>query len=206
MRKYCMIMLWLTSLGCWAQTDSTAVNRLSVDLNFLTHGEACGGGLPRSTNSAPTEDRSSFLYGRTRLIVDYERPGLQAHAVIQNGAVWGMKGNQSMNLYEGWVKLTAQCGLFAQIGRVALAYDDERIVGPNDFAMAAASHDIVRVGYEGHGHKAHVILAYWPTTRTATTSIQGPITTTDRSFIKPCRQCGTTTTCSRFRWAYRYCL
>lgn len=69
MRKYCMIMLWMTSLGCWAQTDSTAVNQLSVDLNFLTHGEACGGGLPRSTNSAPTEDRSSFLYGRTRLNV-----------------------------------------------------------------------------------------------------------------------------------------
>ena len=92
--------------------------------------------------------------------MNYKRPGLQAHAVIQNGAVWGMKGNQSLNLYEGWVKLTAPCGLFAQVGRVALAYDDERIVGPNDFAMAAASHDIVRVGYEGHGHKAHVILAY----------------------------------------------
>ena len=160
MRKYCMILLWLTSMGCWAQTDSTAVNKLSVDLNFLTHGEACGGGLPRSTNSAPTEDRSNFLYGRTRLIVDYERPGLQAHAVIQNGAVWGMKGNQSLNLYEGWVKMTAKCGVFAQVGRVALAYDDERIIGPNDFAMAASSHDIVRVGYEGHGHKAHVILAY----------------------------------------------
>jgi len=155
-----MIMLWLTSVGCWAQTDSAAVNQLSVGLNFLTHGEACGGGLPRSSSSAPTEDHSSFLYGRTRVIVDYERPGLQAHAVIQNGAVWGMKGNQSLNLYEGWVKMTAQCGLFAQVGRVALAYDDERIIGPNDFAMAAASHDILRVGYEGHGHKAHVILAY----------------------------------------------
>ena len=160
MRKYCMIMLWLTSVGCWAQTDSAAVNQLSVGLNFLTHGEACGGGLPRSSSSAPTEDHSSFLYGRTRVIVDYERPGLQAHAVIQNGAVWDMKGNQSLNLYEGWVKMTAQCGLFAQVGRVALAYDDERIIGPNDFEMAAASHDILRVGYEGHGHKAHVILAY----------------------------------------------
>jgi hypothetical protein len=43
---------------------------------------------------------------------------------------------------------------------VALAYDDERIIGPNDFATAAKSHDIVRVGYEGHGHKLHAILAY----------------------------------------------
>jgi hypothetical protein len=56
--------------------------------------------------------------------------------------------------------MTARNGLFAQLGRVALAYDDERIIGTNDFATAAKSHDVVRVGYEGHGHKAHVILAY----------------------------------------------
>ena len=71
-----------------------------------------------------------------------------------------MKGNQGLNLYEGWVKMTAKNGLFAQLGRVALSYDDERIIGTNDFATAAKSHDVARVGYEGHGHKAHVILAY----------------------------------------------
>ena len=153
--------LLIASSACltgWAQTDS--INKVSVGLNFLTHGETCGGGLPRSSQSAPTDDRSHFLLGRTHLIVDYERPGLQAHAVIQNKAVWGTSSNQSLNLYEGWVKLTAPCGLFAQMGRVALAYDDERIIGPNDFAMAAKSHDVVRVGYEGYGHKIHAILAY----------------------------------------------
>lgn len=71
-----------------------------------------------------------------------------------------MSGNQIVNLYEGWVKMTAKNGLFAQAGRVELAYDDERIIGPNDFATAALSHDVVRAGYEGHGHKAHAIFAY----------------------------------------------
>ena len=56
--------------------------------------------------------------------------------------------------------MKAKCGLFAQVGRVALSYDDERIIGTNDFAMAALSHDVLRVGYEGHGHQAHLILAY----------------------------------------------
>ena len=159
--KRLQLLMTVSSLfvsTCWAQNDS--INKLSVGLDFLTHGETCGGGLPRSDNMSTNEDRSHFLFGRTRFTVDYERPGVQAHAVVQNKAVWGMNGNQSLNLYEGWVNLTAKNGLFAQLGRVALAYDDERIIGPNDFTIAAKSHDIVRAGFEGYGHKVHAILAY----------------------------------------------
>ena len=153
-------LLWHTG-SIFAQTDSLdRVNRLSIGLDFLTHGEACGGGLPKSVTEESAEDRSSFLLGRFRLSMNYERPGLQAYAVLQNKSVWGTKGNQALNLYEGWVKASHKCGLFAQIGRVALSYDDERIIGPNDFAMAAKSHDVLRVGYEGHGHRLHGVLAY----------------------------------------------
>ena len=141
----------------FAQTD-TPDNKISVQLQSVTHGEACGGGLPRA--SASSEDQSNFLYGRNRLIVGYERSALEIHTVFQNTAIWGMKGNQGVNLYEGWVKLRSRHGLFAQAGRVALSYDDERIIGTNDFATAAYSHDVLRLGYEGHGHKLHAILAY----------------------------------------------
>ena len=153
--------LLLQTGSLFAQTDSLdQVNQLSIGLDFLTHGEVCGGGLPKSVTEESDEDRSSFLLGRFRLSVNYERPGLQAYAVLQNKSVWGTKGNQALNLYEGWVKASHQCGLFAQIGRVALSYDDERIIGPNDFSMAAKSHDVLRVGYEGHGHRLHGVLAY----------------------------------------------
>ena len=158
MRKCCMLLMIMAATGCFAQKDS--VNQLSFSMNLLTHGEACGGGLPRSKDIAYDEDKSRFMVGRVRLNIDYQRSGLQAHAVIQNKAIWGMKGNNALTLYEGWVKLTAKNGLFAQAGRIALAYDDERIIGPNDFATAAQSHDVLRLGYEGHGHKAHAILAY----------------------------------------------
>ena len=158
MRKYCMLFVMMVATGCLAQKDS--VNQLSFSMNLLTHGEACGGGLPRSEDTGSEEDESYFMVGRVRMNVDYQRPGLQAHAVIQSKGLWGMKGNNAVTLYEGWVKLTAKNGLFAQMGRIALAYDDERIIGPNDFATAAQSHDVLRVGYEGHGHKAHAILAY----------------------------------------------
>ena len=158
-RVFFVFFLFVSSLSVYAQTDSAKVNALSFGMNFLTHGEIVRGGLPVNSD-AEVEDKSNFLLGRTRLIVDYSRPYLQAHAVIQNKSVWGSSGNQALNLYEGWVKMTAKNGLFAQVGRIALSYDDERIIGTNDFAMAASSHDVLRVGYEGHGHKAHAFFAY----------------------------------------------
>lgn len=162
MKKFHLILLLsLISTSSWAQTESSKRNNFSLGLNFYTHGEICAGGLPRPVeNDVTVENNSSFILGRTRVILDYERSGLKAHAVIQNKSVWGSKGNQALNLYEGWVKMSARNGLFAQIGRIALAYDDERIIGTNDFATASLSHDVLRVGYEGHGHTLHAIFGY----------------------------------------------
>jgi len=161
MRKLCLMLLLPAVIESWAQTDSVKLNMLSIGLDFMTHGEVCAGGLPRvAEDETPPDNHSQFLLGRTRINVDYERPGIQGHVVLQNKYVWGSSGSTKVNLYEGWAKMTARNGLFAQIGRVALSYDDERIIGPNDFAMASLSHDVLRIGYEGHGHKLHAILAY----------------------------------------------
>ena len=82
-----VLLFLLCSLSCWAQVDSLKVNQLTVGMDFLTHGETCGGGLPKSTDGTESvEDRSSFLLGRFRLNIDYSRSWLQAHAVIQNNA------------------------------------------------------------------------------------------------------------------------
>ena len=131
------------------------------------NGELRDGGLiePKGSGFMGTEpeegvDHAAFVMGRTRLTINYKRPGLEAKVAGQNSGVWGSAGNQAFNLYETWVRLSAPQGWFAQIGRQALSYDDERIIGPNDWAMASRSHDVLRMGYEGHGHKAHVILAY----------------------------------------------
>ena len=158
-KVFLAVSLLVPSLCISAKSDSTKINTLSFGLNFLAHGEIVRGGLPID-NDDEVEDRSSFLLGRTRLTADYSRRGLEAHAVIQNLAVWGSSGSSALNLYEGWAKMTARNGLFAQVGRIALSYDDERIIGTNDFAMASLSHDVLRAGYEGHGHKVHGIFGY----------------------------------------------
>ena len=157
----CGLVLMLPASLCAQEKDSLAhpapkENTLKVDLQMLTHGEIRNGGMAVSEE----DDRSQFMMNRERLVIGFEKPGLETRLNIQHSGIWGQSGKGSFNVYEAWARMKAQNGLFVQVGRVALAYDDERIIGTNDWAMASLSHDIVRAGYEGKGHKAHVILAY----------------------------------------------
>lgn len=148
------------SVGAHAQTD-TLDNQLTVGLNYLSHGEIRDGGLPKPASSdVVVEDQANFMMGRMRLTAAYHTKGLEAKAVAQNLAVWGAKGNTTLTLYEAWAKLKTRWGAYAQVGRIPLSYDDERILGPNDWAMAAMSHDMLRLAYEGKHHKIHLLLAY----------------------------------------------
>ena len=163
-------MAWL-ALPAGAQTgnDTATVkkNELSIDFQFMGRGESRYGGIdvdeidPFDEEAEdPKPGKSSFVLSRLRLPINYRRDWLEARVTAQHSGVWGQEGKGSFNLYESWVKLTSRQGLFAQVGRVALSYDDGRIIGTDDWAMAALSHDVLRLGYEGHGHKAHAILAY----------------------------------------------
>lgn len=157
--------LLITSTVAVAQTSSTEKvdgnNQLDVSLQMLGHGEMrLGGFASADSESSNQDDKAYFLMQRSRIAINYKRTNLEAKVTAQHSGVWGQKGKGNFNLYEAWAKLSTNFGLFAQIGRQALSYDDERIIGPNDWAMAALSHDVFRGGYEGHGHKAHIILAY----------------------------------------------
>ena len=152
-----------------ADTIPAPQNQLTVDVQFLGRGESRYGGMPAVPVVVDEEGyeidddkvpSSNFLLSRTRLPINFKRDWLEARVTPQHSGVWGQAGKGAFNLYESWAKLTTRFGLFAQVGRVALNYDDERIIGSDDWAMASSSHDILRLGYEGHGHKAHVILAY----------------------------------------------
>jgi len=150
-------LLSLTVTVASAQNEGD--NLLDVSLHMLGHGEARVGGFDATESNNDDLNRAYFLMERSRLTVDYKRPNLQTKVTAQHSGIWGQKGQGTFNLYEAWVKLDKN-GLFAQMGRQALSYDDERIIGPNDWAMAALSHDVLRMGYEGHGHKAHAILGF----------------------------------------------
>ena len=157
----CLLFTGITSLAQSNSTDTLPTekqNEFSLQGEFMARGELRYGGLPFTDESAPKEAR--FILERTRLSANYHRKWLEMKVTAQHSGVWGEKGKGGFNLSETWIKLTANNGLFAQIGRQNLAYDDERILGSNDWSMTPYSHDAVRLGYEGNGHKAHVILAY----------------------------------------------
>ena len=136
----------------------THENQLVVNAQLMTRGEIRKGGLPEVNGNI--EDKANFIFERSRLSIDFEKTWLETNLTAQHSSVWGQKGSGSLNIYEAWVKLKTKSGMFATIGRQELNYDDERILGRNDWAMAALSHDVLKLGYEGHGHKAHAILAY----------------------------------------------
>ena len=156
------VLAW--SAMCQAQDASQTEpqeepqNHLTIDANLMARGELRYGGFPLAVEN--NVDHAQFVMERTRLSLGYERSILEMKITAQHSGVWGQEGKGAFNLSEAWAKLQARNGLFTIVGRQELSYDDERILGRNDWAMAANAHDALKLGYEGHGHKAHVILAF----------------------------------------------
>lgn len=132
------------------------VDTFSVDFDMLTRGEVRKGGMPEKSS----DDFAAFIIDRTLLGVNYKRPGLTARITAQHSGTWGSNETNNFNIYETWVQLKSKNGFFAKVGRQNLSYDDQRIFGADDWAMTAMSHDALKLGYEGHGHKVHVIGAF----------------------------------------------
>ena len=149
-----LALLAIGSLIIWAQEEPK--NQFDLDLNMLGRGELRYGGF----TEGESENKAQFLMERTRLSLGYKRSRLEMKVSAQHSGIWGERGKGNFNLYEAWAKLSTKFGLFAQIGRQNLSYDDERIIGANDWAMLPLSHDVLKLGYEGYGHKVHVILAF----------------------------------------------
>ena len=145
----------------WAQEEKEPEkpNQLTIDAQLMSRGEIRRGGMPGGTEEKD-ENKSNFVFNRTRLSVAYERENLSAKITAQHQGVWGAEGGGNFSIYEAWAQLKSNNGLFARVGRQELVYDDERILGNNDWAMAALYHDALKGGYEHNSHKVHAIFAY----------------------------------------------
>ena len=162
-------LLLFMPLNGWAQDvirSSTYIiekkNKVTIDGQFLSRGEYRYGGLPLDENGEEKVDEkyAAFIMERSRLSVDYQRELLEAKVTAQHSGVWGQAGKGSFNLYEAWLQMRNRMGMFAKVGRQELVYDNERIIGNDDWTMAAQSHDVLKLGYENEQHKVHLILGY----------------------------------------------
>ena len=166
--KATLAAIFLTSsFSTVAQDNSAAEEKSStftIDAQVMVRGELRKGGLPNTRKSdseaIANSDEARFILERARLTFGIEKKWLEAKISVQHSGVWGQAGGGALSIYEAWGLLKSGNGLFAKFGRQGLAYDDERIIGTNDWAMAASSHDALKIGYEGHGHKVHAIGVY----------------------------------------------
>lgn len=159
MRIQLFMMLLVASTTIRAQEDTTVVNEVTIDAEILTRGEIRRGGLINKDNVQDAE-KANFVIERARLGVGYKRDALSMQITCQHHGVWGMEGSgNNFKIYEAWAQL-AKYGLFLKVGRQELVYDDERILGDDDWATVGLTHDVLKAGYEGYGHKVHLLAAY----------------------------------------------
>lgn len=160
-----MAVAFVGSMSLSAQEDTTqATNdddkqKITIDAQLMSRGELRRGGLP-SDDYNKDDNEAHFVFERTRMTLGYEKSIISAKVTARHQGIWGMENGGSFEIYEAWAQLKAKNGLFTRIGRQELVYDDERILGNNDWSMAAMTHDVLKVGFENYGHKFHAIFAY----------------------------------------------
>lgn len=152
-------------LGCCAnaaaQEEGAEKNEFSISAQIRPRGEYRNGVLsPRDPGAEP----AWFINNRARISMEYARPGLTMRFSAQHVGVWGQDAQIDKNgrfvLNEAWARIASKKGLFAQLGRQTLSYDDERILGGLDWNVAGRYHDALKLGYAGNQHQLHLILAF----------------------------------------------
>ena len=145
MKKFLAVLTLLAFVPVlWAQDG-----KLNVNADFLTRGEIRNGGLP--VEEEGVQDFAAFILERTMIGLDYTKAGFSTKITAQHSGTWGSSEGGLLNVYEAWVQMTSAKGFFFRLGRQNLSYDDQRLFGSDDWAMAARSHDALKFGYEGGG-------------------------------------------------------
>ncbi len=157
LRHIAAICLTVCALAAAAQE---APRNFAIDAQLRTRAEYDNGVY------TPRAKHESAVIGageRTRLSLDYRQDRMQLHAAAQHTGMWGQGGldgtAEQVTLSEAWARIAMGRHAFVQVGRQVLSYDDERLLGASDWSQTGASHDALRVGYEGGATRVHAILA-----------------------------------------------
>jgi hypothetical protein len=151
------LLLTLVTLTAAAQKE----NQFAVDAQLRTRGEYDNG---YATLRSQGQEPIFYISDRARIALDYQRKNLELKASVQHTGIWGRedinKGAGNVTLNEAWGKMTFDPGIFVQIGRMPLSYDDERLLGAADWNNAGNWHDALRLGFENNVHRVHLFATY----------------------------------------------
>lgn len=165
MKKYMALLslLALFTVGFAQGTDEEEQNReFEIDVQLRPRGEYRDGYTnPLSTNHQP----AGFISTRARLGIGYKSDFITLKVSGQQTGVWGSEAPSAKysNLYlnEAYARVnTADKKFFFSVGMQVLSYDDERILGAEDWEQAGHSHEALKLGFENKEDKVHLIVAF----------------------------------------------
>ncbi|GAB4423236.1 MAG: alginate export family protein [Bacteroidia bacterium] len=150
-------LMW-TGLQALAQPD-TAV--FEIGLEFRPRTEFRDGyRVLRSDTTGP----AFFTEGRSRILLDYRRPGFAFHTAIQDVRVWGEQAPASttgtIQVFESYVEPSLGDRLALRLGRQRIMYDNQRLFAQNDWRQNAGSHDALRLLYRDDRLEADLLGAF----------------------------------------------
>jgi hypothetical protein len=95
------------------------------------------------------------ILGRARLLFDYKSEKITTRFSLYDAWVFGQNyyssdtiSKNTVNIYEAWLKYSFNPAFGLKVGRMEVAYDDERLFGVSNWSMWGATHDIVIAQYE----------------------------------------------------------
>ena len=98
-----------------------------------------------------TQSAYGDILGRTRLIFDYKSDKFITRFSLQHAYIFGENNfsnsdtirNNTVNIFEAWFKYSFIDNFTIRVGRIALSYDDQRLIGYNNRRPQGSAHDIV---------------------------------------------------------------
>lgn len=148
---------WLVPAAAQPDTLKEPVknHQFTISAQHWTRSEFRHGGLSNKDSA----NLAFFVMSSTQLSLHYQYKGLEMMIAPKYVGIWGASGG-SLGLEEGWFSLTHRNGLFIKLGRQKLSYDDERIIGSDDWVMIPSKHDALKAGLEMGKHKLHLIASF----------------------------------------------
>ncbi len=106
-----------------------------------------------------------FTSQRTRLSMAVDREKFSMKLSFQDVRTWGNTSQASLSdntfsVFEAWAELRLGASWSVRLGRQALSYDDQRILGVANWSQQSRKHDLGLLKYETPGLKVHAGVAY----------------------------------------------
>jgi len=112
-------------------------------------------------------DEAAVIQQRSRLKFGYKSENFKAHISVQDVRVWGDTRqildddiNNNLQLADAWFSLKLGESWSTKIGRQALSYDDQRILGGLDWALQGRFHDVAVFKYAKGNSKLDIGVAF----------------------------------------------